>query len=600
MSFFAELRRRNVLRVAAAYVVSSWLVIQVVETLFPVFGLSDAAIRIVVIVLAIGFVPVVILAWAFELTPEGLKPDKDVNHSQPTALKTGKKLDRVIMVVLALSLGYFAIDKFVLTPQRQAAEIQQAHQEGRSEALVESYGEKSIAVLPFVNMSSDTEQEYFSDGISEELLNLLARIPELRVISRSSAFSYKGKDIKLADVARELNVAHILEGSVRKAGDRVRITAQLIEARSDTHLWSQTYDRTLDDVFAIQDEIAADVVEHLQITLLGPAPTVRRTDTETYALTLQARQLAQSGHSDALEQAVPLLKEALSLDPLYVPAWTGLANIYYQLTPDVFSRDEGSRLFGEAIQTALSIDPNDGVANSYKAWILVEDEKDLETAALLFQSALEAEPGNTEILRVVGVFAAYIGHHETAITIARRSVALDPLCFSCLYVLSRHLARAGRLEEAEINLLKYMILSSGGYYSLGMLQLLRGDAAAALVTFEHEEMNDYIRSAARAIALHDLGRQAEFEEALANQIENWGEEEPLEVARVYGWVGDGDGAFEWLDKAFGPDARGFFREIFQPYWTKLHNDPRWLALREKAGLSAERLDAIEFDIALPE
>ena len=133
-----------------------------------------------------------------------------------------------------------------------------------------------------------------------------------------------------------------------------------------------------------------------------------------------------------------------------------------------------------------------------------------------------------------------------------------------------------------------------------MLQLLRGDAAAALAIFEREEMNDYMRSAARAIALHDLGRQAEFEEALANQIENWGEEEPIEVARVYGWVGDGDGAFEWLDKAYGPDAKGFFREIFQPYWTKLHDDPRWLALREKAGLSAERLDAIEFDVALPE
>ena len=248
MSFFNELKRRNVLRVGAAYVVGAWLLIQVVETIFPLFGFDEAPARIVVIVLAIAFVPVLILAWAFELTPEGLKKESEVDRTQSIAPNTGKKLDRVIMVVLALALGYFAFDKFVLTPQRDAeqlavleeqktTEVEHARQAGRTEAMVESYGEKSIAVLAFQDMSQDKDQEYLSDGIAEELLNLLAKIPELRVISRSSAFSYKGENIKLAQVAEELNVAHILEGSVRKAGNRVRITAQLIEARSDTHLW---------------------------------------------------------------------------------------------------------------------------------------------------------------------------------------------------------------------------------------------------------------------------------------------------------------------------------------------------------------------------
>ena len=597
MSFFAELRRRNVLRVAAAYVVSAWLVIQVVETLFPVFGLSDAAIRIVVIVLAIGFAPVMILAWAFELTPEGLRLDRDIDHSQPVSINAGKKLDRIIMVVLALALGYFAFDKFVLAPQRQAVEIQEAHQAGRSEALVESYGEKSIAVLPFVNMSSDVEQEYFSDGISEELLNLLARIPELRVISRSSAFSYKGKDVNLADVARELNVAHILEGSVRKAGNQVRITAQLIEARSDTNLWSQTYDRALDDIFAIQDEIAADVVEQLQLTLLGPALRTRQTNTEAFALTLQARHLVRSNRYD---RAVPLLKKALSLDPDYVPAWTQLADAYYQETGQKYSREESRRLFTEALQKALSIDPNDAVANSYAAWVIFEVERDLESAAQKLLFAFEQEPGNAEVLRVLGVYAAYIGHHDLSIALARYSVARDPLCVSCLYVLYRNLARAGRLDDAEVALHRFRTMSDGGAHSLGMLELQKGNAAAALAIFENEEQNDYVRSAARAMALYDLGRLDEYEAALADQIENWGEEDPVEVARVYGWVGDSDAAFEWLAKAFGPNADQFFREIFQPYWTKLHDDPRWLALREKTGFSAERLEAIEFDIELPD
>ena len=216
MSLFAELKRRNVIRVAAAYIVAAWLIVQVVETIFPAFGFGDGAIRLVVIVLAIGLVPVAVLAWAFELTPEGLKLEKDVERSASITPQTGKKLDRVIMVALAVALGYFALDKFVLSPGRQAQELatatREAREAGRSEMLVESYGDRSIAVLPFADMSVDKDQEYMSDGIAEELLNLLARIPELRVISRSSAFSFKGKDVKLADVARELNVAHIPGG----------------------------------------------------------------------------------------------------------------------------------------------------------------------------------------------------------------------------------------------------------------------------------------------------------------------------------------------------------------------------------------------------
>ena len=242
MSLYNELKRRNVIRVTMAYVVAAWLIIQVVETILPAFGYGDAALRYVTILLAIGFIPTLVFSWAFEITPEGLKREVDVLREHSITRFTGKKLDRVIMALLALALGYFAFDKFVLDPVEDVQIAESAHQEGRSEAITESFGDKSIAVLPFVNMSEDESNEYFSDGISEELLNLLAKIPELRVISRSSAFSFKGKDIAVPVVAEQLNVAHVLEGSVRKAGDRVRITAQLIEARSDTHLWSESYD----------------------------------------------------------------------------------------------------------------------------------------------------------------------------------------------------------------------------------------------------------------------------------------------------------------------------------------------------------------------
>jgi len=240
MSLIPELKRRNVIRVATAYVVAAWLIIQVIETTFPVFGLSDSAIRIVIIILGIS---------------------------------------------------YFAVDKFVLAPDRATHREAAVAEQARVEAIVGFYGDRSIAVLPFTSMTSDPEQEYFADGIAEEVLNLLARIRELRVISRSSAFAFKGQGLEIPDIAERLDVAHILEGSVRRSGNKVRITAQLIEARTDTHLWSQTYDRELEDIFAIQDEIAADVARNLQIKLLRSLPKSRVTDPEVRGLTQQATQI---------------------------------------------------------------------------------------------------------------------------------------------------------------------------------------------------------------------------------------------------------------------------------------------------------------------
>jgi TolB-like protein len=298
LSFFDELKRRNVIRIAGLYLVGAWLIVQVASTVLPAFDGPGWVLRALITLLAIGFFPALIFAWAFELTPEGLKREKEVDRAGSISLHTGKKLDRVIMVVLALALGYFAFDKFVLAPQREAEQTRAARNAGRSEALVESYGDKSIAVLPFVDMSPQKDQEYFSDGISEELLNLLSKISQLRVISRSSAFSFKGKDIEIPEIAKRLNVAHILEGSVRKAGNQVRVTAQLIDARSDTNLWSETYDRPLDNIFAVQDEIAAAVVAQLKLKLLDAAPHAKATDPRAYALYLQARHLE---HALALE-----------------------------------------------------------------------------------------------------------------------------------------------------------------------------------------------------------------------------------------------------------------------------------------------------------
>ncbi|MCZ6536638.1 MAG: adenylyl cyclase, partial [Gammaproteobacteria bacterium] len=267
MSIFRELKRRNVFRVAAAYAVVAWLLIEVTATVFPIIKLPDWSVTLVAAFILIGFPLALILAWAFEITPEGIKLEKDVDRSQSVTHVTGRKIDYFIIAALVLALGFFAFDKFVLGPSRDAELVQattQAVAELSTEIEKSEVPDNSIAVLPFVNMSSDPEQGYFSDGISEELLNVLVHVDGLRVASRTSSFAFKGGNKNLAEIADILKVSYLLEGSVRKAGNRVRITAQLIEAASDRHLWSEIYDRDLTDIFAIQSEIANAIVAALR------------------------------------------------------------------------------------------------------------------------------------------------------------------------------------------------------------------------------------------------------------------------------------------------------------------------------------------------
>jgi TolB-like protein len=259
MAIFDELRRRNVFRVAAAYLVISWLLMQVADTLAPALHLPESVNSAVLFFLILGFPLALFFAWAFELTPEGLKREKDVEREHSITRLTGRKLDRFIIICLAAALGYFAYDRFVSpAPGRGETSESSPHDIVASKAP-----RQSIAVLPFVNMSGDPDNEYFSDGLSEEILNLLARIPDLKVIGRTSSFAFKGKNEDLRAIGEALDVVTVLEGSVRKSGDRVRITAQLIDVADGSHIWSDTYDRTMVDIFAIQDDVAGAIKEAL-------------------------------------------------------------------------------------------------------------------------------------------------------------------------------------------------------------------------------------------------------------------------------------------------------------------------------------------------
>jgi TolB-like protein len=592
-----------VLRVGAAYLAVAWLLIQVAQTVFPAFGLGATTVRLVIVVLVIGLLPVLVFAWAFEITPEGLKRESEVDRSQSITPQTGKKLDRVIMGVLALALGYFAIDKFVLAPQREQAATEAGRAEGRTESLVKSYGDKSIAVLPFVNMSADKDQEYFSDGISEELLNLLAKIPKLRVISRSSAFSYKGKDLKIGEIAEQLNVAHVLEGSVRKSGDRVRITAQLVDARSDTHLWSATYDRGFDDIFAIQDEIATEVVRHLKITLLGEAPRVSETDPEAYALFLRAHHLLMQFKPENISVAEALLRQALERDPrnVRVVSELGFAQIQrYWNSPDPQSREQEELRLRELVAQAEALDPDSDLLPAWHAH-LAEIDGDLAATARLAERALERSPNDLGTLGIAQRLAKILGRDDEAIALTEYQVRLDPMCIVCRYILSRYYREVGRLEEAEAAVRALQVLAPDWdmKFSDARTLLFKGEAQAALDLIAGQEVHPPQMLSFRAMALHDLGRQAEFEAAFAELREQWARENPVEIAQVYAWTGEADAAFEWLEKSTPPNKIGAIYYLRDPTFAKLHTDPRWHTLLERLGLAPAQLAAIEFTIKLP-
>ena len=586
MTFYQELKHRNVFRVGAAYIIAAWLIIQVAETIFPLYGFGDTPARLVVTFLAIGFPLFLLFSWVFEFTPEGLKLEKDVKREESITPKTGKKLDRIIIVLLALGLGYFAVDKFVFDPARDAALVEETAQLARSEALVGSYGDKSIAVLPFVNLSADPEQEYFSDGISEELLNLLAQIPELRVISRSSSFTFKGKDVVVPEVAKQLNVAHILEGSVRKAGNRIRITAQLIDARSDTHLWSESYDRELVDIFAVQDEISQTVVNELRIRLAGEAPRAQVVDPEAYALVLKARYFWAKWGKENFEKSLVALEQALAIEPEYAEAWSSMSAMYMvQVRYGYRDRDQGLTLARKANDKALEIDPNLG-----RAWanlsVIRQANFDWAGAEAATNKALELAPRNSTILHNAGNLSNLLGRHEKALALYMRVLSDDPLSLFAHFNSANVLDRMGRLEEAAAGFMRHLELNPedwGTHSRLAIIYLRqeRPERAMEELTLEPDPQ---MKAYARVLVLPALGRGEEASQRLDAYITEYAERLPHRIAAIYGWQGNNDDAFKWLNRAVDQGDLQISDSMGHPLLAGLHDDPRWPEFLARMGL----------------
>ena len=462
--------------------------------------------------------------------------------------------------------------------------------------------DKSIAVLPFVDMSQSKDQEYFADGLSEELLNLLAKIPGLHVTSRSSAFAFKGKSVGLSEVARQLNVAHILEGSVRKSGNRLRITAQLIDARTDTHLWSETYDRSLDDIFAVQDDIAAAVVTQLRVTLLGAAPKAKAVNPKAYALLLQARQLQLQRSTESLAEALLLYQQAIAVDPQYTTAWVGLASIYSsQADAGIRANEEGYRLAREAATHALAIDPDCALAHAWLGNIISVTENDPSKAVAHYEKALALEPTNTDIMVGAMNFLRGLDRPQQVIPLGEYVTAHDPVNSTAFAMLGGAYIRSGRYEEGIAALQTSLRLAPGriqSEYTIGMVLLKNGQLAQALAAVQREPAETW-RLDGLAMVYHALGRKAESDAVLAEATRKYEREAAWNIAYIHAFRGETDETFAWLEKALAYHDPGLSLTAVTWQFNSVHSDPRWLPFMRRIGRAPEQLAAIKLEVRLP-
>ncbi|MFT5139947.1 MAG: TolB-like protein/Flp pilus assembly protein TadD [Rhodothermales bacterium] len=437
MSFFEELKRRNVFRVGIAYGVAGWVILQIADLVLEAIEAPAWVLKALLLLAVLGFAIALVIAWAYEMTPDGIKKEADVDRSQSIAPDTGRKMDRIIIAFLVVAVAVLLYRQSGTDdnePAPASAEVSQA-------VAVEAPPEvstaptdtrQSVAVIPFVNMSDDASNEYFSDGISEELLNVLVKIESLRVPSRTSSFTFKNSGKKVSEIGRELNVDHVLEGSVRKAGDRIRVTAQLIDVETDTHLWSDTYTRELDDIFAVQDEISKAIVEALQVTLSGSDQEKlanHLTDNvEAYNKFLLGRHLWNLRTTKSLLDAVTPLREAVALDPEFDRAWAALADAYI-LIPEYRggSMAEYGPLTKDAVEKALAINPDSARALTTRGYYRATHLFDYENAIADFKRAISIDPSYPTGHQWYGEVLNFLRRPKEAIEQIRIALELDPL-----------------------------------------------------------------------------------------------------------------------------------------------------------------------------
>jgi TolB-like protein/cytochrome c-type biogenesis protein CcmH/NrfG len=583
-SFFAEMKRRNVYKVAIAYAVVGWLLVQVATQVFPFLEIPNWIVRLVILLIAIGFPIALVIAWAFESTPEGIKRTAVADAAREYS--RGKAWICVVVVGALLSIGLFFLGRYTAgnaTPRHDASPA-------RTEAATAA-PQKSIAVLPLLNESGDPADEYFSDGLSEELIAALGQIRNLKVIGRSSSFRFKGRKEELKTIGEKLGVSTLLEGTVRKQGDNVRIVAELINAADGTELWSRIFDRELKDIFAVQTEIAQAVAASLELTLLGDKDTTVASastqNAEAHNAYLQGHFYFARRNVEDYRKAISFFDQAIRLDPDYALAYAERAEAWTfigDLNPE--HKKEAWAAAKRDAEKAVAVGPNLAEAHAALGWVRFFSEWKFAEGLAELKRARELAPANPTANDLLARVLIYVNQIAEAEKLARQAIELDPLAFLARGNLARILLAEGKLEQADAEARKSAELQpagAGNHRWQVVAAVLRGDGEEALREAQLEPNEGYHRFEL-ALAYYARGDRAAADTALADMVANDRNLLAYQIAEVYAWRGETDKAFEWLQISYDNHDTGLLSLLIDPLMRGLRSDPRYKIMVEKVGL----------------
>jgi len=578
-NFFAELKRRNVYKVAVAYAVVGWLLVQVATQVFPFLEIPNWVVRLVIALVMIGFPIALVIAWAFEATTEGIKRT-EVADTMPTALEQKKHAwIYVVVIAAAISIALFFLGRYTAGNTASAA---------RTELPA-----KSIAVLPFVDLSQAKDQEYFCDGISEEILDALAKVEGLRVVARTSSFSFKGKNADVAEIAQKLNAQTVLEGSLRREGNRIRITAQLINAHDGFHIWSDTFERELQGVFAVQDEITRAIVDALKIKL-AVAPAARgQQNPEAYDLYLQGLYFSNKSDEPSLRKSLSLFQQALDKDPNFARAWTGIAKAWLWLADAYVRPLDAYPKVKEAASRALALDERDAEAHCYLGETKRILDRDLAGEEEELKRALEIDRNSAPAHLFMALLKTAQGELEVGVKEIQEAEKLDPLApVMCSFAVGIYLA-ANRIDDAVSAGKRTLQIDPNYVYfdpALADAYREKGDFEKAVALYEKAQAVTHFPSAGLAITYAKMGQQDDARRVLDQLIQKSRKQYVAadSIAAVYAALNEKDEAFRWLDRAVEEHSAPAASFVFHPQFRGLRSDPRFAALVRRIGIDPSK------------
>jgi adenylate cyclase len=574
--FFAEVKRRNVYKVAIAYGAVAWLLTEVATQVFPFFEIPNWVVRLVVLVIIAGFPIAVVIAWAFELTPEGLKRTEIADAKYPLGRSPKRAWIYIVIIAGAISVGIFFLGRYTSPKQREANELPG----------------KSIGVLPFVDLSQAKDQEYFCDGISEEILDALAKVEGLRVVARTSSFSFKGKNADVAQIAQKLNVENVLEGSLRREGNRIRITAQLINARNGFHIWSETFERELQGVFAVQDEITRSIVDALKIKLAVAPPAHAEQNTEAYDLYLQGLYFSNKSDEEQLRKALALFQHALDKDPTLSRAWTGIAKAWYWLADAYLKPLEAYPAVESAATKALELNERDAEAHCYLSEAKRVLHWDLNGAERELKRALEIDANSSSAHLFSANLHLCSGDLDEVPREMHEAERLDPLSAIVSDLQASLYVNLDRLEDALSAVRRTLTIDPNYIYvepTVARVYREQGKLDDALAIYLKAREMTHEPTAGLAITYARLGRESEARRVLQQLIDkaNRSYVAGEQIATVFVALDDHDEAFLWLNRAVDEHSANIIstRRELRP----LHSDARFPELLRRMGIDPAKV-----------